>query len=146
MIPSPSSEPSSSQKRQPPERPARNQTTRGPRSPDPVTDAIRIRLRRVLMRYSARQVAQATGHNHETVRRYLLAGTLPAEFLYAVCVVYGVCPRYLLLGIGSAGALGEVAILLKTADADSTTTGMSSVAKVVVAHASRNSQSQVAEG
>jgi hypothetical protein len=80
------------------------------------------------------------------VRRYLLAGTLPAEFLYAVCVVYGVCPRYLLLGIGSAGALGEVAILLKTADADSTTTGMSSVAKVVVAHASRNSQSQAAEG
>jgi hypothetical protein len=146
VIPSPSSEPSSSQRREPPERPAGKQTPHGPRSPDPVTDAIRIRLRRVLMRYSARQVAQATRHNHETVRRYLLAGTLPAEFLYAVCVVYGVCPRYLLLGIGSAGAFGESAILLKTADADSTAIRTSSLAKVVVAHAGRDSQSQAAEG
>lgn len=67
---------------------------------DPITAAIRDRLRRVLEPYSARQIARATGHNHETIRRYLIAGALPADFLYAVCVVYGVCPRFLLLGIG----------------------------------------------
>jgi hypothetical protein len=94
------------------------------------------------MRYSARQVAQATGHNHETVRRYLLAGTLPADFLYAVCVVYDVCPRFLLLGIEAAGSRGDAATPLASVDSNVMTTATTSVAKVVVPHANRIAESQ----
>lgn len=67
---------------------------------DPITDAIRSRLQHLLRGMSSIKVAQATGHNRETVRRYLMSGVLPAEFIYAVCVAFGVCPKYLLLGIG----------------------------------------------
>lgn len=118
------------------DRTSAGRTPRSHRDPDPVTDAIRDRLRRVLMRYSARQIAQATGHNHETVRRYLLAGILPADFLHAVCVVYGVCPRYLLLGTGSAMALGNAPAPAEGDGSASTPTEQVSMPPVVMARAS----------
>lgn len=70
------------------------------RAKDPVTDAIRARLQQLLRGTTPGKIAQATGHNHETIRRYLIGGILPADFIYAVCVAYSICPKYLLLGIG----------------------------------------------
>lgn len=140
----PSSEPLLPQMRSGPALPASNHAPRSRRDPDPVTDAIRNRLRRVLMRYSARQIAQATGHNHETVRRYLLAGILPADFLHAVCVVYGVCPRYLLLGVGSALVPSNASAASIGEDSGSLPTTPPSVSQVIVARASSKGSQKVA--
>ena len=72
-----------------------------------VMDAIRSRLNHVLSGISARSIAKATGHNHESIRRYRRSCRVPADFLYAVCVAYGISPTGLLLGLGTPTARGK---------------------------------------
>lgn len=67
----------------------------------PVVESIRTRLRQVLSDHSSRRVEAATGHNHESIRRYLTAARVPADFLHDVCTAYSVSPSWLLLGIGT---------------------------------------------
>lgn len=59
------------------------------------------RLREAVAGRSNRFVATHTGYNEETVRRYLRDGGPSAEFLAAVCRVFGVNAEWLLLGNGS---------------------------------------------
>lgn len=106
MSASPSNSPHAASASQTPATAPKAIRTRAKNARDPVTDAIRARVRRIFDGISPNKIAVATGYNHETVRRYLIAGILPSDFLYAICVAYGICPKYLILGIGTPFADG----------------------------------------
>jgi transcriptional regulator with XRE-family HTH domain len=62
-----------------------------------MNDEIAARLRGALSGCSYRGVAARTGFHHESVRRYMRGESkIPAEFVSAVCAVYGVEPGTLL--------------------------------------------------
>lgn len=61
-------------------------------------DEIRQRLNAVVWQYRIAEVAQRTGFNPETVRRYLRKDcSIPADFVAAVAVSYGVDPASILI-------------------------------------------------
>lgn len=64
--------------------------------PDTLTDRIRI----ATGGRTVREVADAIGMHHETVRRYLQGHTPSADFLARICEVYRVPGTWLLLGKG----------------------------------------------
>ena len=64
-----------------------------------VEDGVRGRLREACQGRSIRQVADETGFNHETVRRYLKGdGSIPVSFVVAVVESTGVSAEWLLNG------------------------------------------------
>ncbi|MDX2115059.1 MAG: helix-turn-helix transcriptional regulator [Planctomycetota bacterium] len=58
------------------------------------------RITAVLGRQTYRAVAETTGHNAETVRRYLQGQAPSVEFLSALCAHYDVSAQWLLTGQG----------------------------------------------
>jgi hypothetical protein len=57
--------------------------------------------------YSFQEIAARTGTNHETVRRYMLHGRVPATFICAFCRAFEVEPTWLLMGHGSMRSEGQ---------------------------------------
>lgn len=56
------------------------------------------RLRWVCEGVPAARVAELTGTNHETTRRYLSGNRIPARFIAEICRVANVRPEWLLFG------------------------------------------------
>ena len=53
------------------------------------------------------EIARVTGANHETVRRYMHHGRIPAQFAYQFCLAFDVTPEWLLSGKGKNSRKGR---------------------------------------
>ncbi len=78
------------------------------------TAQISVRLREATEPMSFRQIADATGFHHESVRRYLnRPGTIPATFIASIAVNLGIDP-ILLLCTSEDGSSGELPMCAKS--------------------------------
>lgn len=74
-----------------------------------ISDGITARVRLACEGLKVQRIAEITGGNRETVRRYLGGESEPcAAFLAALCQGLNLSPAWLLLGIGTPQAAAEI--------------------------------------
>ena len=76
-------------------------SSRKSRSATSWSGALADRLCRVAEGVPLREIARCTGYNHETIRRYMLRGNVPAHFVVAFADAFGVGPVWVLTGKGA---------------------------------------------
>jgi hypothetical protein len=75
-------------------------TRRKSRKSTPWAGALAERLCRTAEGVPLREIARCTGYNHETIRRYMLRGNVPAHFVVVFADAFDVSPVWVLTGRG----------------------------------------------